>query len=540
SHLGKLEDKLRVVDQWMYHSRLYRAAAFVSKESCVDIIQLNSFGCGLDAVTTDQVSEIISSKGKIYTVLKIDEGNNLGAAKIRIRSLKAAIEEREKKNYKPVVEESIYKNPVFTPEMRKRHTILCPQMSPIHFDLIETAMRVAGYNLVVLPSMDMKAVDEGLKYVNNDACYPAIIVVGQIIEALKSGKYDLNNTSVIMSQTGGGCRATNYIGFIKMALKYAGFENIPVISLNAVSLEKQPGFKITFKLIHRAIMALVYGDLFMRVLYRTRPYEKVKGSANELHKKWVEKAKLNLINGRKREFNKNIEEIINDFDNLPLLNIKKPRVGVVGEILVKFHPTANNDIVGILENEGAEAVVPDLLDFFFYSASDSDFKAKYLAGSKIVKNLCNIAIMYMETYRKTMKKSLERSNRFSKTKNIKELAAMASPILSLGNQAGEGWFLTAEMIELIESGANNIVCLQPFGCLPNHITGKGMMKSLKERYPSSNIAAIDYDPGSSNVNQLNRIKLMLSVAFKNLESETKYQYSNEVFECIKYGKVQLR
>lgn len=521
SHLGVLKDKLRVVDQWMYHSRLYRAAAFVAEEPCVDIIQLNSFGCGLDAVTTDQVSEIISSRGKIYTVLKIDEGNNLGAAKIRIRSLKAAMDERERKNYKPVEEKIVYKNPVFTPEMRKKHTILAPQMSPIHFELVETAVRAAGYNIEVLPSMDMKAVDEGLKYVNNDACYPSIIVVGQMIEALKSGKYDLNNTSVIITQTGGGCRATNYIGFLKMALKHAGFEQVPIISLNAVGLEQQPGFKITTKLLNKAIMALVYGDLFMRVLYRTRPYEKVKGSANELHAKWNEKVKVNLINGSKREFNNNIKEIIKDFDTLPLLNINKPRVGVVGEILVKFHPTANNDIVGILENEGAEAVVPDLLDFFFYSTFDADFKARYLAGSKITQHLCNLAIMYMESYRNTMKKSLEKSSRFYKPKHIKELADMASPILSLGNQTGEGWFLTAEMIELIESGASNIVCLQPFACLPNHVTGKGMIKTLKERYPSSNIVAIDYDPGSSNVNQLNRIKLMLSVAFKNLEDQVK-------------------
>ncbi|MCE5220677.1 MAG: 2-hydroxyacyl-CoA dehydratase [Clostridium sp.] len=539
SHLGILKDKLRVVDQWMYHSRLYRAAAFVADEPCVDIIQLNSFGCGLDAVTTDQVSEIISSKGKIYTVLKIDEGNNLGAAKIRIRSLKAAMGERERKNYKPIEEKIIYKNPIFTPEMRKKHTILCPQMSPIHFDLIETAVREAGYNLEVLPAMDMKAVDEGLKYVNNDACYPSIIVIGQIIQALKSGKYDVNNTSVIISQTGGGCRATNYIGFLKMALKHAGFENVPVISANVVGLDQQPGFKITLKLLHRAIMALVYGDLFMKVLYRTRPYEKIKGSANELHKKWNERAKSNLINGSKREFNKNIKEIINEFDNLPLLNIRKPKVGVVGEILVKFHPTANNDIVVILENEGAEAVVPDLLGFFFYSALDAEFQAKFLAGSKRENNLSNMAILYMETYRKTMKRYLEKSNRFSKPRHIRELANMASPILSLGNQTGEGWFLTAEMIELIESGATNIACLQPFACLPNHVTGKGMIKTLKERYPSSNIVAIDYDPGASNVNQMNRIKLMLSVAFRNLEEETtihkkrqesieKQQFNNEI------------
>jgi len=524
AHLCNVEHKLRVVDQWVYHSRLYRAAQFVANEPCVDIIQLNSFGCGLDAVTTDQVSEIISEKGKIYTVLKIDEGNNLGAAKIRIRSLKAAMDERERKNYIPVEEKIEYNTPVFTEEMRKRHTILAPQMSPIHFRLIEVAAKAAGYNIEVLPSMDSSAIEEGLKYVNNDACYPSIIVVGQMIEALKSGKYDINNTSVIMSQTGGGCRATNYIGFLKMALKHAGFENVPIISLNALGMDKQPGFKLTLKLINKSLMALVYGDLFMRVLYRTRPYEKVKGSANELYEKWNEKVKASIINGSKREFNRNIKAIINDFDNLELLDIKKPKVGVVGEILVKFHPTANNDIVGTLEREGAEAVVPDLLDFFFYSASDEEFKAKYLGGSKISKTIGQTAIAVMETYRSTMKKALEKSVRFNRPKHIKELQKMASPILSLGNQTGEGWFLTAEMVELIESGTTNIVCLQPFACLPNHVTGKGMIKTLKERYPGANIVAVDYDPGASNVNQLNRIKLMLSVAFKNLKEELRINY----------------
>ncbi|SFC55861.1 2-hydroxyacyl-CoA dehydratase [Clostridium uliginosum] len=531
SHLAQLKDKLRVVDQWTYHSRLYRAAQIVSENSNLEIIQLNSFGCGLDAVTTDQVSEIISSTGKIYTLLKIDEGNNLGAAKIRIRSLKAAIEERTRKNYKPIKEKIEYKNPVFTKDMRKTHTILAPQMSPIHFGLIQEATRASGYNLEVLPSIDTKAIDEGLKYVNNDACYPSIIVIGQIINALKSNKYDLNNTSVIISQTGGGCRATNYIGFLKMALKHAGFENIPVISLNAVGLEKQPGFKITLKLVKRALMALVYGDLLMRTLYRTRPYEEVEGSANALYEKFNKKAKENVRVGSIKEFKKNIKIIIEEFDNLPLLDIKKPRVGVVGEILVKFHPTANNNIVGILEREGAEAVVPDLLDFFFYSALDSNFKYKYLAGSKKDKNIDTIAIRYMETYRKTMKKCLEKSERFTPPKHIVELGKLASPIISLGNQTGEGWFLTAEMIELIQSGAENIICMQPFACLPNHVTGKGMIKALKEKYPQSNIVAIDYDPGASNVNQLNRIKLMLSVAFKKLEEETvPYSESQEKVE----------
>lgn len=519
--LGKLNSPLRVVDQWTYHARLYRAAAYVRDSEVLEMIQLNSFGCGLDAVTTDQVNEILEEKGKIYTVLKIDEGNNLGAARIRIRSLKAAIEERERSNYTPITKEIGYKNPVFTKEMRKNHTILCPQMSPIHFDKLEVAARASGYNLEILPSNDPGAVEEGLKYVNNDACYPSIIVIGQIIKALKSGKYDLNNTSVIISQTGGGCRATNYIGFLKLAMKNAGFTNVPILSLNAVGLEKQPGFKITLKFVKRALMALVYGDLFMRVLYRTRPYEKIKGSANMLYEKWNEKAKENLRNGSKREFNNNIRQIIREFDELELLDIKKPRVGVVGEILVKYHPTANNDIVSLLESEGVEAVVPDLLDFFFYSTYDSDFKHKYLAFSRTSRELSMLAMKYMESYRKVMNEELEKSKRFEAPKNIKDLGKMASQILSLGNQTGEGWFLTAEMIELIKSGADNIVCMQPFACLPNHVTGKGMMKALKKHYPESNIVAVDYDPGASVVNQVNRIKLMISVAFKKLREQEK-------------------
>ncbi|QLY78388.1 2-hydroxyacyl-CoA dehydratase [Clostridium intestinale] len=519
AHLSEVQRPLKIVDQWTYHSRLYRAATYVSKKDNLELVQLNSFGCGLDAVTTDQVQEILSASGKIYTVLKIDEGNNLGAIRIRIRSLIAAMEERVRNNYVPIKQKIEYKSKEFTKEMRKTHTILSPQMSPIHFDLVEEAFNSSGYNLVVLPSTDKMAVEEGLKYVNNDACYPSIIVIGQLIHALKSGEYDLDNTSVIISQTGGGCRATNYIGFLKKALIEAGFENIPVISLNAVGLEKQSGFKLTPKLLHKALMSLVYGDLFMRVLYKVRPYEKEVGSANELYDKWRNIAKENVRSGSFNAYKKNIRNIIKEFDELELLDIKKPKVGLVGEILVKFHPTANNDAVSVIENEGGEAVMPDLLDFFFYSAYDADFKYKFLSASKKSRNISMLAIWFMELYRKEMKKALDESNRFHAPKHIKELGDMASQILSLGNQTGEGWFLTAEMIELIESGVNNIICMQPFACLPNHVTGKGMIKALKHKYPLSNIVAVDYDPGASEVNQLNRIKLMMSVAFKNLEQK---------------------
>ena len=519
AHLVPLKNKLRVVDQWTYNSRLYRAATLVAEEPCLDLIQLNSFGCGLDAVTSDQIAEILSSGGKMYTMLKIDEGKNLGAAKIRIRSLKAAVEERERKEYQPEKEDISYVSPVFTKKMKKTHTILAPQMAPMHFEFIQEAARTSGYHLEILPALDLTAVDEGLKYVNNDACYPAIIMVGQIVQALKSGIYDVDHTSVIISQTGGGCRATNYIAFLKMGLKQAGFDNIPIISLNAVGLEKQSGFKLSLKFISKCIMALIYGDLLMRVLYRTRPYEKISGSAEALFEKWNEIAKQNIRTGNKKEFEQIITGIIKDFDQLEILDIKKPKVGIVGEILIKYHPTANNDIISILEKGGAEAVVPDLMDFFLYCTFNSGFRHKYLGGKKITKDLSNMSTSFIMRYRRVMKEELSKSKRFTPPTAIEELAEMASSVVSLGNQTGEGWLVTAEMMEFIEQGTSNIICVQPLACLPNHITGKGMIKPLKEKYPEANIIPIDYDPGVSHVNQLNRIKLMLSVAMKNLKKD---------------------
>ena len=540
AHLGNIQKPLRVVDQWMYHSRLYRAASFVKDKKNLEIVQLNSFGCGLDAVTTDQVEEILSSSGKIYTVLKIDEIDNLGAAKIRIRSLKAAMEERDKNGYELYKGDSSCKKVLFTKEMKKKHTILAPQMSPIHFQFIEEAFNASGFNVEVLPSVDRKAVDEGLKYVNNDACYPSIIVVGQVIEALKSGKYDLNNTSVMITQTAGGCRATNYIGFLRKALKNANLAHIPVISLNFAGLEKNPGFKKTPGLINKLLMGIVYGDILMRVLYRVRPYEKIKGSANLLYNSWVERCKESVRSGKHSTFKENIYKIVEEFDNLKLNDVKKPKVGLVGEILVKFHPTANNNVVDVIEKEGAEAVMPDLFDFLLYCAYDSNFKHEYLSDKKTTKIIKNTAIEILEYYRKDMRKALEKSKRFHAPCSIYELAGMASEILSLGHQTGEGWFLTAEMIELINSGAQNIICMQPFACLPNHVTGKGMIKGLKSRYPKANITAVDYDPGASEVNQLNRIKLMMSVAFKNYQPNEEMEIEEARIQHVERKKRRVK
>lgn len=523
SHLGKVERPLIVTDQWMYHTRLYRAAEFVKTQDNLDFIQLNSFGCGLDAVTVDQARDILTGSDKIYTVLKIDEVNNLGAARIRIRSLLAAIRVRDEKHFDRTIRPANYDRKLFTKEMKQeQYTILCPQMSPIHFELIEAAIRANGYNLVVLNNANRTAIDTGLKYVNNDACYPSIIVVGQIMDALLSGKYDVNRTAVIMSQTGGGCRASNYIGFIRRALEKAGMPQIPVISLNANGMETTPGFKITIPLLTKALQGVVYGDIFMRVLYATRPYELVPGSANALHEKWKKicVASLSKSSAAMHEFEKNIKGIIHDFDHLPLKDgVQKPKVGIVGEILVKFSPLANNHIVELLEKEGAEAVMPDLMDFLLYCFYNQNFKYENLGASWKGKTLCNAATNMLEFLRKTARKELAHSSRFTPPGKIRELAEMAREYVSLGNQTGEGWFLTGEMLELMSEGVNNIVCTQPFGCLPNHIVGKGVIKELKRHNPDANIIAVDYDAGASEVNQLNRIKLMLTVAQNNLKEK---------------------
>ena len=518
SHLSQPERPLIVMDQWMYHSRLYAAANYVKTTENLDLIQLNSFGCGLDAVTTDAVSDILSKSGKIYTCLKIDEVNNLGAARIRIRSLLAAIRVREQKQLTRTIVPSNINRVIFTEEMRENYTILCPQMSQIHFGMLETAFCASGYKLVVLDNDNKNAVDVGLKYVNNDACYPSLMVVGQIMDAVLSGKYDLSKTAILISQTGGGCRASNYIGFIRRALEKTGHSDIPVISINLSGLEKNPGFKISLSMVMRGMYAVVFGDIFMRCLYRMRPYEKVKGSANAMHAKWEVVCKEFLAGkhvsyGR---FKKLCREIIRDFDRLPILDIQKPKVGVVGEILVKFLPAANNYLVDLLESEGAEAVVPDLMDFLLYCFYNSNFKASELGMKKSSARIANIGIRVLEGFRGTAAKELEKSKHFTPPAHIADLAKYAKPIVSIGNQTGEGWFLTGEMLELIHSGTNNIVCTQPFACLPNHVVGKGVIKELRHRYPLSNVVAIDYDPGASEVNQLNRIKLMLSTAVKNM------------------------
>lgn len=513
AHLGNVTRPLRVLDQWMYHSRLYEAADYVKDQENLELVQLVSFGCGPDSIAAEQAQEILNTTGKIYTMIKIDEVSNLGAVRIRLRSLKAAMEARQASTkQKDTLPPIVYKRPLFTKEMRKTHTILAPQMAPIHFEFTQEVARSEGYNFVVLAEVDNRDIEEGLKYVNNDSCYPSIIIIGQLLNALKSGDYDLGNTSIIMSQTGGPCRASNYLSLLKKALQTNGFEQIPIISLNVAGLEKNPGFKITMPMFSKAVMGMVYGDLLMNVSHRIRPYEVIPGTTNGLLKQWMEIGKKNVRTGNRKVFKQNLKEIVRDFENIHIRNEKRPRVGLVGEILVKFHPAANNYMVDFIEKSGAEMVVPGLTEFFLFCASSREYEHRYLAGSKLSSILGNFFIKYVESYREDMRNALRGSNRFTVPHTISEMAESIETILSLGNQTGEGWLLTAEMVALIEEGAHNIICMQPFACLPNHITGKGMIKTLKEIYPKTNIVTIDYDPGASEVNQINRIKLMLEKA----------------------------
>ena len=627
---------LRVTNQWAYHSRLYAAANFVASYPGLELVQLNSFGCGLDAITTDQVSEILADKADVYTMLKIDEVSNLGAAKIRLRSLKAAVEERER-NHKRAVASSMptkqdqpgnadavadakakldevkaqlkaaeaelkaaetaaikqagqggfrktgsaaptpgrqimldtvmKANPKLTEAVKaasrraaengigesregkktahnsatmskyanripfgkdmKDYTIVAPQMSPIHFSLVESVIRSGGYKFDILKHASRDDVEIGLKYVNNDACYPAIMVIGQLVNAILEGKYDPDTTALAITQTGGMCRATNYFGLIRKALVDAGYPQIPVIAISTQGIEDNPGFKATPSLLHRAVKALVIGDLLMKCLYRVRPYEVTAGSADKLYETWdvivretlehhgFSKTARKFIGKGYLPYQELVKEIVRSFDKLPLKDEpRKVRVGVVGEILVKYQPDANNHVVDVIESQDCEAVVPGIMEFMTTRPYIADWNEHYLGmgGSKL-----GYALMRkgLDLYLNPVRKAIGLANgKFSQDLPMPELVKKAGEVTSVGVQAGEGWLLTAEILELIESGCPNVICAQPFACLPNHVTGRGMFGKIRRLHPEANIVSIDYDPGASEANQLNRIKLMISAAKK--------------------------
>ena len=622
---------LRVTNQWAYHSRLYAAANFVASYPGLELVQLNSFGCGLDAITTDQVAEILADKADVYTMLKIDEVSNLGAAKIRLRSLKAAVEERESNAARaaaagsatdetPKAERSAasdaelkaaqdavesakaqlaaaeaalaavqqpktgefrktgseaptpgrqvmldtvmrgnpkltqavrdasrnaaagqgkkgahnsatltkYANKIpFGKSMKKDYTIVAPQMSPIHFSLVESVIRSAGYKFDILEHASREDVEVGLKYVNNDACYPAIMVIGQLIDAILEGKYDPDKVALAITQTGGMCRATNYFGLIRKALVDAGYPQIPVIAISTQGLEDNPGFTPTPQLIHRALKALIIGDLLMKCLYRVRPYEVTPGSANALYRQWDTIVRETIEHhGRSKTaakvlgkgflpYQTLVKEIVKSFDALPLKDVpRKVRVGVVGEILVKYHPDANNHVVDVIESQDCEAVVPGIMEFMTTRPYISDWNEHYLGkgGNKFAYAAMRWGL---DRYLNPVRAAIDLAGgKFQQDEPMPELVKKAAEVTSVGVQAGEGWLLTAEILELIEQGCPNVICAQPFACLPNHVTGRGMFGKIRRLYPQANIVSIDYDPGASEANQLNRIKLMISAAKK--------------------------
>ena len=521
----KLERPLRVRDQWAYHTRLYEAATVSTTDPRVELVQLNSFGCGVDAITTDQVQEIIEAADNVYTVLKIDEVSNLGAARIRLRSLKAAASERrhsaEIATYE--TDERVSTPPVFTKANKKTHKIYAPQMAPIHFRLIAAVARRLGYDIELLEHANTPDVEVGLSFVNNDACYPAIMVVGQLVNKFLTGGGDPDNSSVIITQTGGMCRATNYAGMLRKALKDAGYEQVPVIAVSAQGLEENPGFAITPALVHRGVQAIVLGDLLQTVLLRVRPYEAQEGSSQALYERWDAICQEFFTDGgysktlrRRMTYGGLVRRIVAEFDALPLRDIpRKPRVGLVGEILVKFHPVAKNHAVQVFEDEGCVAVLPGLLEFFGQALHTGDWRSRNLGLGRESVRAKKIGLWALELYQAPVRKALRATGgKFEVQSDMETMAERAQEVISLGTSAGEGWLLTAEMMELIESGTPNIICAQPFACLPNHVVGKGMFRELRRLYPQANITSIDYDPGASEVNQLNRIKLVVASAHK--------------------------
>jgi predicted CoA-substrate-specific enzyme activase len=569
---------LRVENQWAYHSRLYEAARFVGGYQNLQLVQMVSFGCGIDAITTDQVQEILADKNDVYTQLKIDEVSNLGAAKIRLRSLKAAMEERDRaakdqhlsrldaskreglsapmplpsqlrgrRGHDTDTLDAAHQTPAelqqsamsryahvrpFTKEMGHKYTVLAPQMSPVHFSLLESVFHSGGYDFHLLEKASQDDINTGTKFVNNDACFPAIIVVGQLVNAFLSGRYDPHTCAVIVTQTGGMCRATNYFGLLRKAMEDAGFGFVPIITLSVKGLNANPGLKATPTLLHRAVKAFYLGDALMECLLRVRPYESEGGSANELYTAWNTIIReclehhghsltaRQLYGYGKMRYTRLMSNMVKAFDDLPLkTTARKTRVGVVGEILVKYHPDANNHVIDVIEDQDCEAVLPGICDFMINGISNAEWNEEHLGtgGNTWAKKL---ALSIAEQYRRPMLKALRSTHgKFDVPVSIDELRRKASTVTSLGVQAGEGWLLTGEIVDLVQSGTPNIICAQPFACLPNHVTGRGMFGKIRREYPSANIVSIDYDPGASEANQLNRIKLMIAAAKKNQQAD---------------------
>lgn len=503
---------LRVVDQWTFHARLYRAAALVAQHPGLSLVHLVSFGCGLSALTAEQMEEILAASGHMYTQIKIDEGHNIGPARIRIRSLLASMHYRRQRPAVPVPL-SAPLPPPFTKEMRATHTIIIGHVAPFHSRLMEATFRACGYITATLPPVESADVEEGLRLVNNDACYPAILTVGQLVRVARSGAFDPNKIALAVYQSGGGCRATNYYALLRKALVDCGLSQVPIISFNLQNKQNNSGFSVTWPMIKRSFMACCMADLLSRLYRRVKPYEVNPGASRALADHWLRRCEQILIHAKRQSYTQALHAMVADFENLPLRPIpRKPRVAIVGEILVKYHAFANNRLAQIIEDEGGEVLLPDILDFFLYCLHDDVFRHQHLAGPWQAALKSRVFRHVVEWYRAPLVAALQGSSRFTPPTPFNDMIRIAGNVVSLGHQAGEGWLLTAEMLKYLENDVENILCVQPFGCLPNHITGKGMFREIKRRYPSANLVAIDYDQGTSETNQVNRIKLMMNMA----------------------------
>lgn len=404
---------------------------------------------------------------------------------------------------------------LFTKQMKKEYTILLPMMLPVHFTLMANSLKLEGYHVELLTTNHRAIVDEGLKNVHNDTCYPALLVIGQFIDALKSGNYDPDKTALMITQTGGGCRASNYIHLLRKALKRSGYEKVPVISLNISGLEKNPGFHITYNLARRMIYSLLYGDIIMLLANQCRPYEQEEGATDALVKTWIEHLTEEYGNPKNLKYKRvkrNMELIAADFAALKLRTENRVKVGVVGEIYIKYAALGNNNLEAFLASEGVEVVVPGLLDFVIFKADNRVEDIKIYGGNPLKKAVFNQVVRICEKRQKEMIEIVKGITKFRPPTPYEHTKELVRGYLGYGNKMGEGWLLTGEMLELVHSGVHNVVCAQPFGCLPNHVVGKGMIRKIKENLPEANIVAIDYDPGATRINQENRIKLMLANA----------------------------
>ncbi len=512
AHLaGPLE--LRVVDQWTYHSRLYRAAAVAAGTHNLALVHLVSFGCGLSALTAEQIEEILAAGGNFYTQIKIDEGHNIGPARIRIRSLLASMEYRRNRRAARAVPQAAHTKAVFTRDMRATHTILVPLLSADVSRLIHEACAGCGYKTAFLPDLPPEAVERGLGLVNNDVCYPAIITVGQLVHAVRHSGFDPDQVALLTYQSGGACRATNYYALLRKALHDAELGHIPVVSLNTGGFESSPGFEIDWQLMKRFFLGVCFADLLSRLKLRVAPYEVRRGQTEETAELWLDKGAEVVRAGRRGLYASVMRDMVRAFEAIPrVAGSRRARVAIVGEILVKYHNVANNNLIHTIEAEGGEAVLPDMMDFFLYCLYDDIFRRQNLGGSWQADIKSRVLRQLVDYCRAPFFTALKGSRIFEQPVPFDVLRKQAEGLVSFGHQAGEGWLLAAEMLKYLECGIKNIICVQPFGCLPNHITGKGIFRELKRRYPDANITAIDYDQGSSEANQRNRIRLLMDLA----------------------------